>query len=249
MEEHPPTLGALRPEADGDPLDLYRDAARRSPAGRPWVMSNFVAGLDGSIAVDGHARGLSSPTDRAVFRLLRSLADVVLVGAGTFRTERYGPARLAESLRAERQARGQPPVPTIAVVSRSLQLDLTAPFFTGSEARPTVITSEASDPDARRRTEHVADVIVAGEQHVDLPRVLAELQARGAQLVLCEGGPHLHADLLANGLVDELCLTVSPMLGGDPSRIVADEPRGELTAPRLAHVLAAGDELFLRYVL
>ena len=239
---------AHHPASDGDPLDLYRRAARPVPAERPWVLSNFVAGIDGAITVDGRAGGLSSPEDQSVFRLLRSLADVVLVGAGTFRAERYPPLRASPAERAQREQRGQSPAPALAVVSRSLQLDWERPAFTDAHARSLVLTCADADTGARRRAGEVADVVVAGEQHVDLAAGLAELRTRGHEVVLCEGGPALMAELLAHDLLDELCLTIAPLVGGDPSRIVADEPRLAVTRFSLVQVLTAGDEVYLRYL-
>lgn len=253
--DEPGASGAQQPFAvhlpphDGDPLDLYRRQDRPSHDTRPWVLSNFVAGIDGAIAIDGRVDGLSSPADQEVFDLLRSLADVVLVGAGTFRAERYPPVRLSPGLRAEREARGQAPVPRLAVVSRSLQLDWDRPSFTAAEVPAVIVTSEASDPGARARAAGAGEVVVAGEDHVDPRGALEALHARGDRVVLCEGGTSLMAELLAHELLDELCLTVSPLVGGDPSRIVADEPRPPLTRFRLAQVLTAGDELYLRYLL
>ena len=229
-------------------MDLYRRAARSVPAERPWVLSNFVAGIDGAISVDGRAGGLSSPEDQVVFRLLRSLADVVLVGAGTFRAERYPPLRASPAERAEREQRGQTPAPALAVVSRSLQLDWDRPSFTDAPERPLVLTCAEADAPARRRAGEVTDVVVAGEQQVDLAAGLAELRTRGHEVVLCEGGPALLSELLARDLLDELCLTIAPLVGGDPSRIVADEPRPALTRFSLAQVLTANDELYLRYL-
>lgn len=244
----PLSFRAHRPDANGDPLDHYRRAARPAPADRPWTLSNFVAGIDGAIAVEGRVDGLSSPEDQQVFGLLRSLADVVLVGAGTFRAEPYPPPRLPEHQRAERELRGQTPVPALAVVSRSLQLDWDRPAFTAAEVRPLVITSAAADPGARRRAEQVADVMVAGEEVVDVAAASSGLRARGHEVVLCEGGPGLLSELLAGQLLDELCLTIAPLVGGDPSRLVADAPRPALTRFALVQVLTAGDELYLRYL-
>lgn len=239
---------AHRPEGGADPLAHYRQAQRPPPDGRPWMLSNFVAGIDGAITIDGRVDGLSSSRDQIVFALLRSLADLVLVGAGTFRAEPYPPVRLPASLQAEREERGQAPVPSLAVVSRSLQLDWDRPAFTAAGPRPIVITSAAADPGARTRAERVADVVVAGEEHVDLTVALAALRERGHEVVLCEGGATLLAELLHLGVLDELCLTIAPLVGGDPSRVVADQPRPPLTRFELAQVLTAGDELYLRYL-
>lgn len=243
----PPPLRAHRPDAREDPLVTYR-RPRRPPPGRPWVLSNFVAGVDGAITIDGRVDGLSSPRDQTVFDLLRSLSDLVLVGAGTFRAERYPPVRLPADLRDERRERGQAPVPGLAVVSRSLQLDWDRPSFTAAEVRPIVLTSAAAEPGARARAEEVADVVIAGDTHVDVATALRALRARGHDVVLCEGGPTLLAELLGAGLLDELCLTLAPLVGGDPSRMVADEPRPPLTPFELAQVATAGDEVYLRYL-
>lgn len=247
MSQPPSSLQALRPATDA-PLDLYRDADRPARPGRPWVLANFVAGVDGAISVEGRVGSLSSPTDKAIFRLLRSLSDVVLVGAGTFRAERYAPSRLADHLREERRRRGKPPVPPIAVVSASLDLDLDAPVFTDAEVPTLVVTTASSDPDRRARVAQVADVVLAGESRFDPAKALRGLAERGHEVVLCEGGGVLNAELLAAGLLDELCLTLSPHLGGDPSRIVADAPPIPFAELQLAHVLADGDDLFLRYL-
>ena len=242
---------ALRPPGAGgqDVLSLYRDAPRPAPQGRPWVLANFVAGLDGSIALEGRVGSLTSAADKVVFRLLRELADVVMVGAGTVRAERYGPVVLDAAASERRAARGLPPVPPVAVVTASLQLDLGGRLFTESSARPLVITVEDTDPSARRAVAEVADVVVAGETAVEPGRALAALAERGMQVVTCEGGPSLTTLLLGADMLDELCLTVTPLVGGDPLRVVADAPQLPLLRFDLAHAVAGGrDELFLRYV-
>lgn len=234
---------------DDDVLRLYREAHRPPPDGRPWVLANFVAGLDGSIAIEGRVGSLTSTADKVVFRLLRELADVVMVAAGTVRAERYGPVVLDEAAQERRVARGQQPVPPVAVVTRSLDLDLTGRLFTAGEVRPLVITVERTDPGARQAAEQVADVVVAGETVVEPARALAALAERGMELVTCEGGPSLTTLLLGAGVLDELCLTVTPLVGGDPLRLVADAPRLPLHRFDLAHAVAGGrDELYLRYV-
>lgn len=232
-----------------DPLSLYVDADRPPHPDRPWVLANFVAGLDGSIALHGRVGALTSPTDQLVFRLLRELADVVMVGAGTVRAERYGPVAIGEAGRQRRTDRGQSALPPVAVVTRSLDLDVTTELFTASGPRPLVITVDNVDPEARRRVADVAEVIVAGETVVEPARALAALAERGVRVVTCEGGPALITTLMGGGLLDELCLTVTPLVGGDPLRLVADQPRLPLTRLSLAHAIAGGrDELFLRYV-
>jgi len=236
------------PEDDVEPEAVYGSVARAPVNGRPWVLSDFVCSVDGAATDDGRSRGLSGPGDRKVFHALRHLADVILVGASTVRVEGYGAARADEGVRAARLRRGQPPVPPIAVCTQSLQLDWSSPFFADAEARPVVITSSSADAEARERAAEVADVVVAGAERVDLARALAELGAAGHRIVLTEGGPTLHAELAAAGLLDELCLTLAPRLvGGDGLRITngpSFEPPREL---RLAHVLEEDGFLFLRY--
>ena len=210
---------------------------------------NFVASADGAASLDGVSAGLSSPADKRVFSLLRGLADVVLVGAGTARDEGYGPARPSPERRERRVAAGMSPGAVIAVVTGSLDLDLTSALFTDGQTRPVVITSASSDGARRAEVARVADVIVAGDAHVDLPAAVEALAARGLSRVLCEGGPGLFSRVAAAGLVDELCLTVAPLLAGpDLPRISGGTDRWDAARELvLAHVLREDDWLFLRY--
>jgi riboflavin biosynthesis pyrimidine reductase len=233
-----------------DPLEPYRRVDRAPVGDRPWVLGNMVAGLDGSAAVHGRVGTLSSETDQHLFRLLRSLADIVLVGAATVRQERYGPARLPEAVRAERVAAGRLPVPRIAVVTRSLDLDLDGRLFTEADpdAPPLVVTCESADDARRTEILAVAEVLVAGEQTVDLGEALRRLRRDGgAEVVLTEGGPALLGQLVHTGLLDELCLTLSPKMGGDALPVAVSTATSELVDLHLGHVLEEDGTLFLRY--
>ena len=213
-----------------------------------WLRANMVASADGAGSLDGRSTGLSSPADKRLFGLLRVLTDVVLVGAGTARTEQYKPARRRPELAPLRA--GRTATPPIALVSRGLDLDLAAPLFTEAppDARTIVITCAGSPDDRRAAAARVADVIVAGETAVDLEEAVAALRDRGLGQVLCEGGPHLLGQLAAEGLLDELCLTVTPVLAGPgPTRVVAGAPF-PARPMTLAHVLTDDGELFCRYV-
>lgn len=213
-----------------------------------WLRANFVSSADGAGFLDGRSEGLSSEDDRRLFGVLRVLADVVLVGAGTARTEGYKPARRREALAALRA--GRPPTPPIALVSRALKLDLESPLFADApaDARTIVITCEAAPPELRASVARVADVIVAGGEAVDLTEAAAALAGRGLGRVLCEGGPRLLTHVAAAGLLDELCLTVSPLLAGPgPHRITEGAPFSPRPM-RLAHVLESGGFLFCRYL-
>ena len=232
----------------GGELDLLGLAEAYAYPRERWLRANFVTSADGAAYVDGLSGGLSSPADKQVFGILRVLADVVLVGAGTARAEEYKPARQRPSLAALRA--GRPAALPIAVVTRTLGLNLASPLFTDApaDARTIVITRAAADAELRAETAKVADVIVAGDEAVDLAAALDALRDRGLSRMLCEGGPHLFGDLSAAGLVDELCLSLSPMLAGPgASRIIAGTA-SDARPLALTQVLAAGDGfLFCRY--
>ena len=241
--------GGMTGAAPADLERTYVQADRPALRDRPWVVVNFVVSPDGSVSTGGRVGGLSSPTDQEVFRLLRSVADVILVGAGTVRAEGYGPHRPTESQRARRTAAGMAPTAAIAVVSAGLGLDPGAALFTHAEARTLVVAPSTADESARERIGAVADLVPAGESAVDLGLALRRLRERGVQVVVCEGGPMLLGELLAAGLVDELCLTIAPLLVADPVRLL---PERALPAPRemrLVSVLEDDGHLFLRYLL
>jgi riboflavin biosynthesis pyrimidine reductase len=208
------------------------------PAGR-HVRLNFVASADGAAEIGDLSGPLGSPADKAVFRTLRSLADVVLVGAGTARAENYGPVLLAGREPASR--------PPLAVVTRSANIAPDARFLTAAEGpRPIIITCAAATISDALRDQ--AEIILSGDDTVDLPAAITALAARGLPGVLCEGGPALFGDLGAAGLVDELCLTVSPLLAGPQPRRIIDGPRWDhIRALELSGILEQDGTLLLRY--
>lgn len=212
-------------------LSVYDDAPRPR---RPWVLANMVAGVDGSVAIDGRTKEMSSEADRALFHHLRTIADVILVGASTVRDEHYGPHRPKD---------GSDPNP-IAVVTNSLRLDLASPFFTEAVARPIIITSERAPADDVARAREVADVRVLPGERVDVRLAVDGLGG----IVLTEGGPTLLAELLLRDCLDELCLTIAPIAGGDPGRIVADSLSGHLVRFALGSVVEGDGDVFLRYL-
>ena len=238
-----------RPAEPSDVEAAYIDLARRRGPGRPYVFVNMVASADGAISVEGRTAALSTEADRFVFHYLRSLADVILVGAQTVRAERYGPPRIPDDRQAERKERGQDPVPRIAVVTGSLDLDWSSRLFTESPTRPIVLTTTDAKPEQVAEARRVADVVQAGERRVDLPAALVELHHGGVGSVLCEGGPTLNGVLAAGDLVDELCLTVSPVLvGGDVATGLLGHVRlPDLVPMSLVHALEEDGDLFLRY--
>jgi riboflavin biosynthesis pyrimidine reductase len=201
------------------------------------VRANFVSSADGSVSLEGKSGTLGNAADRELFQLLRAMSDVVLVGAGTARVENYGGARESDGH-----------IPPIAVVSRSLELDVQSRLFTDNRVPPIILTCSAAPAERRDALDGIAEVIVAGDVDVDLRVALDELAERGLRHVECEGGPHLLGWLIAAGLLDELCLTLAPVIaGGSAGRIVAGLQTQVADPLRLLHVLEDDGYLFLRY--
>jgi len=229
LPDGPPSGSPERPWA------VYEDQDRTRSEGRPWVLANMVSSADGSATLAGRSGGLSTAADRELFHHLRSLADVVLVGASTVRAEGYGPARGEHG-------------PPIAVVTGTLALDWGSRFFTEARARPLIVTSAAAEPGRLAQAREVADIVVAGDHRVELDRAVAELGGRGHRVVLCEGGPSLLAEMAGAGVLDELCLTLAPLLAGGVSPRILTGPLPDAVDLRLASVLEDEGALFLRYL-
>ena len=210
-----------------DPADAYaRDERPRSP----WVLVNMISTIDGATAIAGRSGGLGGgPADKRVFAAIRSVADVVLVGAGTVRAENYGPPTTGARL---------------AIVTASLDLEPDARVFTGNEP-PLILTTSTADAGRRAALEGVAEIVNVNDgSHVDLGAAVAQLHG----IVVCEGGPSVNGQLVADDLVDEMCLTLSPMLAGGRSPRAAhgqdaEQPRGM----ELERVLEEDGLLFFRY--
>lgn len=230
-----------------DVAALYRAAPRPAPPGRPWLVLDMITSLDGATAVAGRSGGLGSAGDKAVFRALRALADVVLVGAGTARAEDYGPPRLTGELQAARRAAGQSPQPELAVVSNRLALDPTARLFTDGH-RPVLLAPQAAPAAARVALAPHATILTAGGARVDVREVVATLGTRGARVVVCEGGPTLNAALFAADLVDEVCVSTAPLVVGGNTASLAGALGPTRLAFTLEQVLEEDGMLFCRYV-
>jgi riboflavin biosynthesis pyrimidine reductase len=216
---------------------------------RGGVRVNFVSSADGAATADGKSRGLQTPGDNAVFAALRDLADIVLVGAGTARAEGYRGIEFSERRATLRRDLGLADHPPVAVISRSLRLDPASELFTRGSRRTVVITTSSAQGAVLDQLQEVADVILAGDDDVDLNAARAALVERGHRRILCEGGPTLFADLTQAGAVDELCLSLTPMLvGPGAQRIVTGPMWAEEPVPLLLEgVLEEDGALFLRY--
>ncbi|WP_173923695.1 pyrimidine reductase family protein [Agromyces sp. Marseille-P2726] len=213
----------------------------------PRVRMNFVMSLDGAVTIDGRSGGLGDENDRLAMQVLRTLADVVLVGAGTVRVEGYGGVRVGEADAAWRESNGMAAQPRIAVVSSRLDLAPSHPFFTEALEPPILITHGTAPADRVEALAEVADVRICGDDEVDPAAMVDALAAAGLPQVLCEGGPHLFGSLIEADVVDELCLSLSPVLvAGDAGRIARGAPEAAHRM-RLVHAIPAGDLLLLRY--
>jgi riboflavin biosynthesis pyrimidine reductase len=231
--------GGTEPLTDDELTGLY--------AHQHGVRMNFVSSVDGAVEVDGRSAGLGTPADRKVFGLLRQFPDALLVGAGTVRREGYHAVTLDPPRRAWRREHGLAPYPRLVVVTARLDLDPSHPAFADAPVRPIVLTRSAAPPDRRTAMEPVADVLCHGDDEVDLAAGLADLRERGLTRILCEGGPHLFGALTAADLVDEVCLTISPMLAGAGAGRITAGPASAVRGLTLAHVLCADSDLLMRY--
>ncbi|MFF4500730.1 pyrimidine reductase family protein [Streptomyces sp. NPDC001401] len=216
----------------------------------PWLRANMVSTLDGAAQHDGRSQPISSATDMRIFGTLRGLADVVVVGAETVRQEGYRPARARAEFAARREAAGQAPAPAIAVVSAGLGLDFSLPLFTSPLVPTLVLTGAAAPPDRVAAAEKAgARVVIAGDGvGVEPARAVSALGDLGYTRLLTEGGPRLLGQLVAAGVLDELCLAISPMLTAGDAQRIAGGP--SVPVPQrfvLASLLEEEGFLFARY--
>lgn len=212
------------------------------------VRMNFVSSADGAVTLDGRSGALGGDTDRELMQVLRAMADVVLVGAGTVRAEGYGGLKVDYEDVEWRRARGLDDQPALAVVSGGLHLDPADTVFAEAVRRPVIVTTDAAAAADGGRFESVASVMACGEADVDLAAMLDAFARRGWTQVLCEGGPHLFGALLEADLVDEVCVTLAPrFVGGEAGRIV--QAAAEADRRFALESVVTDDEgfVFLRY--
>ncbi|MGN6218838.1 MAG: pyrimidine reductase family protein [Microbacterium sp.] len=212
------------------------------------VRMNFVSSADGAVTLGGRSGALGGGTDRALMQVLRAMADVVLVGAGTVRAEGYGDLRVGADDVAWRRSHGLEDQPALAVVSGGLHVDPDAPVFAEAVRRPVVVTTDAAAGGRGEAFEPVATVLPCGADAVDLGMMLDAFARRGWTQVLCEGGPRLFGALLADDLVDEVCVTIAPrFVGGDAGRIVQGVAEGDRRFALASVVTDDEGFAFLRY--
>jgi 5-amino-6-(5-phosphoribosylamino)uracil reductase len=238
----------LRTTESGEPVEdlvgLYMNDERKAE-GRPWMLVNFISSADGGTAIEGKSSSLGDPDDKAVFQALRAVPDVILVGSGTVEAEDYQPVTLDEQRRERRLAAGLTEVPVLAIVSGRLSFHPEARVFSDPEHRPMVITGPRADPVKLALLGDSADVVILEE--VTPAAILARLGA--AKIILCEGGPTLVGQFVAGHLVDELDLTIAPLLiGGMSARIAHGETAHPPVEMRLDRQLIGDRSLFMRYL-
>ncbi|MCZ3387936.1 MAG: pyrimidine reductase family protein [Actinomycetia bacterium] len=210
------------------------------------LRANMVASIDGAISLDGRSQPISGDSDWFLFGLQRALADVIVVGAGTARAEGYGPGRARPEFAALRERAGQPAAPTLALVTASGKLNPSADYF-GGASRAIVITCGAAPAAHLDPIRAVAEVIVSGDDKVDLAGAMAALRERGMRRILTEGGPSLLGALTADDLIDEVAATISSILvGGDAGRMVVGAP-GAVRELALVGLLEDDGALFTHY--
>lgn len=241
-------LGSVRDLEDGELPRLYGYPEHDAT----WVRANFITSVDGGATSGGSSGAMGGPGDRFIFNLLRELADVIVVGAGTVRIEGYSGAQLSAAQRQHRQARGQSEVPPLAIVTKSGHLNRDMAVFTRTEVPPLVLTCAAAAAQTRRLLSGVCEVLDCSggdPEKVDEAALLAALGTRGLRRILTEGGPMLLGSLIDRDMLDELCLTIAPYIVGGQARRIAAGPGQLLTGMRCAHVLTddAG-YLYTRYV-
>jgi riboflavin-specific deaminase-like protein len=216
----------------------------RAPDDRPFVYVAMISTVDGRAAADGRSAALGDEADLEMLLELRTLADAVLIGTGTLRAEGY--ARLVRNpeRRARRRAAGMTDDPLAVLITRGFEIPWEAGLFQAPEQPVLICTGADGEPPGVP-----APVEVVHMQPPTLAGLLGELRSRGIRSLLCEAGPTLHGALQREGLVDELFLTVAPLLTGDPHEpsIVAGGRLPEGVDLRLEAVLRHGSELFLRY--
>jgi riboflavin-specific deaminase-like protein len=242
-----------------DELDLTELAQRVSPTvaqdgrPRPYLVLNMVSTTDGRATVEGRSGPIGDAADRELFHALRTTVDAVMAGAGTVRVERYRRLVRQESARQIRRRRGLAEEPWAVIVSGRLVLPPDIPILADPGARVAVVTSSAASlqqPEGGAQIEYVRS---REEGLLDLPSAMSELCERfEIGTVLCEGGPHTNSQLLADGLVDELFLSLSPKLAGgdvmdEALRIVAGPSIDPPLEMELISAFECESHLFLRY--
>ena len=221
----------------------YDPAAAAGPE-RPYLFTNFALTVDGHATIDGRSGPIGSDTDTAILVALRMRAEAVMIGAGTMRAEGYGRVISDPAKRALRERGGLPPDPLMVIVSNRLELPWEAPLFSDGGGSVVVFTASADAPPATATPVEV----VRHDNRVDLVEMVRWLRTeRGVRSLLCEGGPTLHAELVAAQLVDELFVTRAPRIAGGAGPGIFAGLEAGTRELELVWLFEAGGELYARY--
>jgi riboflavin-specific deaminase-like protein len=237
----------LHPEpGETSPVEQIRDLrlTELAHADRPYLVVNFAMTADGRATIGGRSGPIGSSTDTEILQRLRTQVDAVMIGAGTMRVERYGRIVSDPQLRAWRERIGLSHDPLAVIVSGRLDLPWDAALFTDGGGRVLICTASEADPPPTETSVRV----LRQESRVDLGEALRYLrQERGVRALLCEGGPTLHAQLQAAGVVDELFLTIAPRLAGGVGPRIIEGDLPTVAEMELLWLLEQEGELFARY--
>ncbi len=230
-----------------DPIDLIGSQSRSPTTGRPYVLTNMISSIDGAIAVDGLSGGLGSEADFKMFMALRSVADVIVAGAGTVRDEQYKPPAPGANARQQRLDRGQSERQALAVVTASGRLSPDLPLFSDPSYKPLIIAGSDADAEALAALDPVARIEQTAAASVEPHDALAILGEAGHSVVLLEGGPKLNGSFIEADCVDEWNLTMSPHLVGGTSGRASRGVSAVLHRFELSHVLEHEDYVFMQW--
>lgn len=233
---------------DIDPLNVYIDDQRLAPSNRPYLLLNMIASLDGASTIKGLSGGLGSAADQRILVALRACCDWILVGSGTAKAERYRPPRMNPAAVDRRSQLGFEAAPRLAIVTASGKLDPSIPALIHPNQPKTLIIC-GKQANHQHLAELNAEVVWLPTPRPKPQEVLGVLYERHAKVVLCEGGPSWNASLLSAGVIDEICLSISPRLvGGTAGRVVAGTQERLPTNMALQRVLVEDGYLFTRYI-
>jgi riboflavin-specific deaminase-like protein len=210
---------------------------------RPLVAMNFVATVDGRATIEGRSGPIGSDADTAMLAGLRKRFDAVMIGAGTMRVEQYGRLASKPETREQRRQAGLAGEPLMVLVSGRLDLPWEAPLFSEDGEVLIFTSSEAEPPQSAASVE-----VVRHEGAVNLREAMRYLrEERDVRALLSEGGPHVHEQMQADGLVDDLFLTIAPKLSGGEAPRIIEGPLPEVARLELVWLLEEDGELFARY--
>lgn len=243
-------VGDWRPTGwfdDLDRLNAFVADDRRAPDDRPWILSNMVSTLDGSaVGPDGRSGALAGPDDRQALIGYRSIADAIIVGAGTARTEGYRSPRFRKEILQQRLDAGADDLPLLVLVSNSARFAIEPSLVAFGKRLVLAVPTLRAEMAAEQYPE--ATLLLSPGDQVDLHETLRQLRSLGVHIALTEGGPTLLGAMLAAHVVDEYNLTLAPRLSGNRRTPVTGSTQFDSQQWRLHRSVAIGDDLFLRYL-